>query len=127
MRLRGGWDLIDPQKPHDDPVRTTLPRLWMDSRTHRMRLVRRFGRPRLDPTHDFLLLRFERVPGLCAVTFNGLPLSLDQNRHDHWEVPLEDLPERNELVLDVNLSLHHAADPGHSLPWGEIALVIRAL
>jgi hypothetical protein len=103
----------------------TLPGLWPLGRARRLRLTRRFRRPRLDKGIESLCLRLQRVPGLDRITLNGAPLPLQLDNQGSTEIELPDLPERNLLVLDVSLP---EADPAGSVAfadWGQIALLVR--
>jgi hypothetical protein len=122
IRLRGGWESIDVEAFPRLPAPLTLPVRWSTTSPRRIRLTRKFGRPRLDPRSESLWLSIGRVPGLRSASLNGQPLAIEGLAEGSLEIPL-DLPERNELVLDVELP----ADPGDPSPWGEIALLIRPI
>jgi hypothetical protein len=128
IRLRGAWELIEADAAAEVsgalPVRLSLPFSWPAVSSRRVRLVRKFGRPAHDPAYESLLLTLNCVPGLRGVWLNGLRLTVPDPNPGRLEIPIDRLPERNELVLDVE----PPHPPGDSSPpprWGEIALVIR--
>lgn len=117
IRLRAAWDRIDTSAP-DSPIRVDLPTIWSaDDGATPIRLSRRFGLPRFDPSREAMALELVDVPGLVAIRLNGQPLRLESAPR----VPLGDLLlARNTLELDVDLT---GVDRG--VPWGTIALVIE--
>ena len=125
IRLRGGWEAraIDPMLGAVD--RLTLPIRWDLDRPRRMRLTRRFQRPPLEvPSHLVLLL--EHVPGIISLELNGespVRVSPEQTR---YEVPLGRLPQRNQLVLEIETPRSNDWAGSDAPEWGSIALVIRA-
>ncbi|QEH36344.1 hypothetical protein OJF2_49050 [Aquisphaera giovannonii] len=123
IRLRGGWDCIDPASGADVPVRLALPAPRDAFPARRVRLVRRFGRPPKETLEAGgpAFLRLDRVPGLVGLSFNGAALDVGEGRGGSAEVPLPRLEERNVLELTVELDAEEAEDAGS---WGEVALVL---
>jgi hypothetical protein len=124
IRLRGGWEAIDLDSDDPRPRRITLPGDLARGRKGRVRLVRRFGRPRLGGPDETLSLRMERVPGLITAVFNGNRLPLELLANDPIEFRPVPLRDRNELVLDVDTVAAGDQAGAKPAPWGEIALVI---
>jgi hypothetical protein len=124
IRLRGGWEAraLDGLPPVVE--RLTLPVRWEFDRPRRLRLSRRFQRPPLaEPSQLVLLL--EQVPGIVWLELNGetpVGVSPEQTR---YEVPLDRLAERNQLVLEVETPRWSDRASGDAPEWGWIALVIR--
>jgi hypothetical protein len=117
IRLRGGWLYHDPDGVSER--RLTLPVAWTPGLTERVRLVRLFQRPAIDPGRESLALRLESIPGLVVVRLNGREQARPSARSGSLFLSLEEpLPSRNVLELE--------AEPpaGCSEPWGVIALVI---
>jgi hypothetical protein len=117
IRLRGGWEAF--AVAGGSAQRVTLPLAAFPEGSDRLRLVRPFQSPPLDPARESLWLRLDNVPGLVAVTLNGRPLG-----RPPFDPPLnlplgQGLPARNRLVLEVESG---QADPGS--PWGDVALLI---
>jgi hypothetical protein len=127
IRLRGGWERHDPSGEgwSDHACRLALPLAWAAADPPRVRLVRHFQAPPIDPLRETLGLQLDDVPGLTAVELNGQCLARpDPATRSLW-LPLPvPLPSRNRLVLDV-------ATPGHEIDsatkclWGQVALVVR--
>ena len=113
IRLRGGWERVDPLGRAEGP-RVTLP---LPRPGGPVRLARSFQAPRVDPAREAVWLRVADAPGLRSVRLNGRDLGpadgLEAARA--YRLPA-DLPARNRLEL--------AAEPA-SDGWGSIALVIR--
>jgi hypothetical protein len=121
IRLRGGWEWHEPGGGSADR-RVTLPMIWPSRLTARVRLVRSFQRPPLDPAREALALRLESVAGLVAAWLNDHELARPDPGTTTLRLPLDaPLPSRNVLVLEVDPPPH---DPAADEPWGEIALVI---
>ena len=124
IRLRKGWESIDLDSLDPRPERITLPLPagWRSAR--RLRLTRRFGCPPLNPDIESLWLRLESVSGLASLRLNGRDLPVGPCFHGTIDIPLVELPARNELALELSAA---AGDPaGDSTAWGEIALLIRS-
>jgi hypothetical protein len=110
IRLRGGWELHDLDGEPSNATPLTLPVAWEPRPTpRRLRLVRKFGRPKTGRAR----LVLEAVEGLRAMTLNGESLALDAE--------LPPLRDRNILVLDVVIE---AASEESAAPWGRIGLLI---
>jgi hypothetical protein len=124
IRLRGGWEWFPADSPGAAASRLTLPISWESDRPRRLRLTRRFNRPPLDAESRMVLL-LEQVPGITSLALNGHAVARVSPGESHYEIPLGSLPERNELVLEVEIP-RSAAPAGCPTPeWGAIALVIR--
>lgn len=118
IRLRGGWELEDPDAGAKASVMMALPVVWDASPSpRRLRLVRRFGRPRSNRVR----LVLENVEGLRSASLNGLPLTFEGPSSGSISVDLPALDERNVLTFDVEIG---GADGGPATPWGSIALLI---
>ena len=118
IRLRGGWELREPDSASSGPTPLTLPIAWAPHPSpRRLRLVRKFGAPAADRVQ----LALEAVEGLRAMTLNGAPLAFEATATDRLVVDLPPLTERNVLTLDVERA-GPSTEP--SAPWGRIALVI---
>jgi hypothetical protein len=123
IRLRGGWDWLVREDDVEVARRISLPILWPPTPLAPFRLVRRFGRPTIDPDVESVRLELRSVPGLVAARLNEVELARPEGRAVDWLVPLPGpLPARNELVLEVDLG--PAARPVEGEPWGLIALRI---
>jgi hypothetical protein len=136
IRLRGGWESSPVGAPANSE-RLTLPTRWDSEQPGRLRLTRRFGCPPRAPGRQFLLLILERVPGVHSIRLNEHEIPDVSPDHSNYEIPLDDLPPRNVLVLEVDPSMaHERADareapaggqgPEGSSDWGWIALVIQS-
>lgn len=123
IRLRKGWELIDLDSLDARPERITLPLRAGWGSAHRLRLVRRFGCPPLDPLVESLWLRLESVAGLTSLQLNGCDLPLGQDVQGRIEIRLTDLRPRYELALELSTA---AAPLRDRTGWGEIALLIRS-
>jgi hypothetical protein len=135
IRLRGGWEARALDAMPWAANRLTLPIRWDLDRPRRLRLARRFQRPPLEgPSHrgsrragqPDLRLLLEHVPGLIALELNGespVCVSPEQTR---YEVPLGRLPQRSQLVLEVETPRRDDRAGGEAPEWGSIALVIRS-
>jgi hypothetical protein len=120
IQFRGGWEAIRPGAP---PERLTLPVAWPIAASGLIRLVRRFGRPPVDPAAETIRLELRDVPGLIGLRLNALHLGGPAPGVEAWVVPLDGhLDPRNVLTIEVDLVVANLAD----LPagWGRIALVI---
>lgn len=117
IRLRGGWECLPLGNPEARAIRLTLPAPSATMPPGPLRLIRRFNRP-LKDTNAAVVLRLEDCPGIQEVRFNGdrlEPVSPDQ---PGFELPLDALASRNEIVIEAMPSRSEAA-------WGSIALVFR--
>jgi hypothetical protein len=121
IRLRGAWDWHVPEGDSEVVRRVDLPTGWPAGLGSPFRLVRRFGSPRFDPATESARLELRDVPGLVAARLNGRDLPHPPAGSRDWSIPLaEPLPDRNVLVLEVELGTGSAV-PG---PWGSVSLVI---
>jgi hypothetical protein len=123
IRLRGGWLWQPPQAEARSVAgcRVTLPLTWPAGHAGRIRLVRSFGPPPLDPDRETLALRLEQVGGLVSVRLNDREIARPTPGTTALEIPLPSpLPRRNLLVLDVDPPGPERAPE----PWGVVALVI---
>jgi hypothetical protein len=73
-----------------------------------------------------LLLELDEVPGTCSIELNGQPLIAASPQQSHYEIPLENLSEKNLLILKVNVPAREATPPSADPPWGHVCLLIRA-
>ena len=105
----------------------TLPVRWAPEVAGRLRLARRFGRPRVDAARQCLLLELDRVQGMQTLLLNGEILAAASPARSSYEIPLGELLERNLLVLEVEMSESGAESAGRDLDWGHVALVIRSI
>lgn len=124
IRLRGGWEWQLPPGGLGMVRRVTLPTRWTTGLSGPIRLVRRFGRPPSDPRIEFIELEIRDVPGLKSARLNGIELA--ENAPGSWAQSVlieQDLTERNELVLEVDLDL--IEESRMTEPWGSVALMIR--
>jgi hypothetical protein len=65
------------------------------------------------------------VVGLRDIWLNGQRLTVPDPARGRLEIPIDELSERNLLVLDAELLPGSPGDCDQSRSWGEIALVIR--
>jgi len=125
IRLRGPWEAIDLDSPSGEPFRLALPfERLPDGAPRRLRLIRKFGRPRMAEDRDSgasLTLALEDVDGLTALFLNDEPLTWRRAASGGLIVELPPLRERNALRLDVDLA---PAVPGGLTLWGSVAIVI---
>jgi hypothetical protein len=126
IRLRGGWESIDLDDSDPCPKRITLPVPRGSGQSRRLRLARRFGRPPLDARTESLWLRLDRVAGLRSLMLNGSDIPVRLSSEGSIELPLAELPDRNELVLEVTLPAAAPQEPGGPTAWGDVALLIRS-
>ena len=122
IRLRRGWELEDLDFPDHRPQRVSLPLEAGWAGVRRLRLTRRFGCPPLNPGSESLWLRLESVLGLASLQLNGRDLPLGPCEHGTIDIRLAELPDRNELALELTST---DAQRGGGLACGEIALLIR--
>lgn len=122
IQLRGGWERHDPSARPGRVQRVSLPIEWPPGPPGRVRLIRRFGCPPIDPARESLVLRLENVPGLVAVRFNDRPV--EPPAEAGATLCLDPVLSRNELVLEVDPDLA-ARGGGTAGAWGRVALVVR--
>ena len=134
IRLRGGWEARAIDAMPWAVNRLTLPIRWDVDLPRRLRLTRRFQRPPLeDPSlpgsrqagQPDLRLLLEQVPGLIALELNGESPVCVWPEQTRYEIPLSRLPQRNQLVLEVETPRRDDRPGGEAPEWGCIALVIR--
>jgi len=117
IRLRGAWELHDLDEGDGPATPLTLPVAWgSQDFPRRLRLVRKFGRPRASRVR----LVLEDVQGLRSAALNGRPLALESSSSGRFDVELPPLDERNVLALEVVVG----SPGGPEAPWGRIALAI---
>ena len=123
IRLRGAWDWhVVPEEGEAEVVRrVTLPAAWPPGVASPFLLLRRFGRPPLDPGREEARLELLDVPGLVSARINGREMARPPEGVSSWVVPLPGpLLPRNVLALEVDFR----ELPGLPTDWGSIALVI---
>lgn len=125
IRLRGPWELIDPQAPESQPSRLALPAERLPSTGGPLLLRRRFGRPARIDGRPPCSLRAEAVPGLLRIRLNGVDLPRPDagqgGAAGAFEAAIGPLLRvRNLLELEVDPG--PASRTGAGLPWGSIAL-----
>jgi hypothetical protein len=125
IRLRGGWEAITVHGAEERAERINLPARLVAARQGRLRLLRKFGRPRFDRSKESLSIRMRRVPGVSRVTLNGRQISVESKTEDLVEFVDVELSDRNELVIEVEVPGGLRAHAGETSTWGEIALVVR--
>ena len=125
IRLRGAWDWRI-QTDEEEFVRpVNLPAHWPIGFDRPFRLVRKFGRPPIDPGSGRVRLELVDVPGLLSVHLNDREVGQADGDRLDWVVELtEPLLARNELVLEVDLRSTNRAEAANE--WGAIALVIAS-
>ena len=118
IRLRVAWDRVEIDEVDAPPRRVDLPTTWtLDDLARPFRMIRKFGRPLLDPGGQGVHIELVDVPGLLAVRLNGYGLGAEARIEVGGM-----LQDRNSMELDVDLSGVSVIDP--DLLWGSIALVI---
>jgi hypothetical protein len=127
IRLRGGWECSDADSCESPVRRITLPISWTDDHKRRLRLARRFNRPPVDPQHQVLLLRLEEAPGIRSLTLNGQSAARVSPLESSHLIPLGGLPDRNLLVLEIELPGSREEGESEARAWGAISLVIRTV
>lgn len=123
IRLRGGWEWRNLTAGAAAKQTLALPIEWPGGQVHPVSLLRRFGRPPIDPLHESITLRLEHVPGLRAIQFNGR--SVEGPFDDPLSLPLESIGPilaKNLLILEVDPG--RATRPGEM--WGQIALIVES-
>jgi hypothetical protein len=68
----------------------------------------------------------DHVPGIDALEFNGRSIAPVSPQLSSYRIELDDLAERNLLVLEVEPPTNVKGGAG-SEPWGVIALVISSV
>ena len=127
IRLRGGWEWLGADDTPGSTRRVTLPLIWPPDAPARVRLLRSFRRPPIDPAQERVSLDLSQVPGLCAVLSNGVGLALPDREFSYLTVGLGDLrPDRNQLILEIDTSQARRLG-GATAFWGDVALVISRL
>jgi hypothetical protein len=127
IRLRGGWGCCAAGLPESDERRVNLPIRWSLDCPGRMRLTRRFGRPRFEPDNQVLILQMDQVAGIHSIVLNGRLIAGVSPETTHYEIRLNPWPGRNLLVLEMERPLPGAAAAGASAEWGIVALDIRPI
>jgi hypothetical protein len=125
IRLRGGWACRALDSPDSSERPLTLPVRWGPHDPARMFLTRKFGRPRLDPDRETLLLKMDHVPGILSVDLNGHPIARSAALVSRYEIELAHLLDRNVLVLEIETPESRLGPAGNVAEWGMISLVIR--
>lgn len=125
IRLRGPWEALDLDEPSSEPFRLSLPIEKLDGDApRRLRLVRKFGRPRSTRTaadDEPLKLVFEDVDGLSAMFLNDEPLAWRSSAAGALIADLPPLRERNTLRLEAEIG---PLIPEQSSGWGKVAIAI---
>ena len=127
IRLRGGWEYCRVDSP-GVPERITLPTRWASEQPGRGRLTRRFGCPPLDAGRQVLVLSLQQVPGIHSIRLNQLEIPRVSPDRSSYEIPLDSLPPRNVLVLEVESSLAHGRTDAEApkevrrAPTGDVSL-----
>src|SRR5438132_951062 len=101
IQLRGGWECCAAGLPQSVGRRVTLPIRWSSDDLGRMRLTRRFGRPRLEPGQQELVLQIDQVAGIHSILLNGQPIAAVSPETTRYEIGLDPWLERNVLVLEL--------------------------
>ncbi len=119
IRLRGGWEVIDPGAGDGPSRRLELPLRGSPDPGRYVRLIRRFGRPPIAAPRQSVWLRIARAPGLTGIKLNGSMIPLEGKGSQPEEIPMQGLRPRNELEIEVP-----PLAQGHP-EWGEFTIVIR--
>ncbi len=116
IRFRMGWELHHEQSAEIDK-NFAFPTAWSETLKGKIRLIRRFGRPRPGSASESYRIEIRQTPGLISARLNDQPLELEVRAN-------VDLLKRNTLELEVDLD----QIPRRSPPdlWGDVALVIRS-
>ncbi len=118
-RLRGGWESRTVDSP-DDRQRVTLPIHWDPERAGRMRLYRKFGCPVLQASQQTLVLELEQVPGICSISPNDRLIAGVPSAESRLSLELVGLPDRNVLVLEIDLKVARSRSVATGAPWGRL-------
>lgn len=124
IRLRGGWE-CQPAGSVEPPETIALPCRWDAARPRRVRLSRRFGRPKIDPLRQCLLLELDQASGIHSLLLNGKAIAASSPSKSYYLIPLPDIEDRNVLVLEVETGQTRGDAFGKDLEWGNVALVIQ--
>ena len=65
------------------------------------------------------------MPGVGLITLNGSVLPHQGGEGEPIEIPLPELGERNELIVEVILPEAGLIEGEQRTDWGEIALAVR--
>jgi hypothetical protein len=123
IRLRGGWECVPCGGPAIARNRLTLPTRWLAREPCRLRLIRRFHRPPAGAVSR-IFLRLENVPGIHSLMINGQTLAGISPDLARYDIPLDELTDRNVLEIEIETPAPGASSDGHEPAWGEVALVI---
>jgi hypothetical protein len=126
IRLRGGWE-CQSGCSGEVPERITLPIQWDPEIRRRVRLYRRFGRPAIDQDRQCLLLELDRARGIHSLLLNGKTVTAISPAKSYYLIPLAEIEERNELVLEIEIGETRDEQAPSERDWGQIALVIRPI
>jgi hypothetical protein len=126
IRLRGGWD-CQTGSPQELPERITLPIRWEEKSPRRLHLSRRFGRPAIDAKRQCLFLELAQARGIHSLSLNGKTLTAISPARSYYLIPLTEIEQRNELVLEIETGETRDERGESEREWGQIALVIRPL
>jgi hypothetical protein len=124
IRLRGGWE-CQAAGSAEPPETVTLPFRWDAARPRRVHLSRRFGRPKIDPLRQCLLLELDQASGIHSLLLNGKAIAAISPPKSYYLIPLPDIEDRNVLVLEVETGQARGDAFGKDPEWGRIALVIQ--
>ncbi len=125
IRLRGGWESYRPGST-TVPERLTLPTRWDSDWPGRLRLLRRFGSPPIDPGQQALLLVLERVLGIHSIRLNDQEIPHVSPERSNYQIRLDGLPPRNVLILEVEPPSSQGPMNDDDADWGFISLVIQS-
>ncbi len=125
IRLRRGWQLLDDESPGSLSRWVSLPTRWSAGPGRRAAPGPPVRAAAAGLPVETLWLRLDRVPGLGPITLNGSDMPHQRRDGGLIEIPLPELGDRNELIVEV--SLPETDPPGAEglAEWGDIALVVR--
>jgi len=124
IRLRGGWE-CQPAGSAEPPETIALPVRWDLTRPRRVRLSRRFGRPKIDALRQCLLLELDQACGIHSLLLNGKAIAAISSQKSYYLIPLSDIEDRNVLVIEMETGQARGDAFGNDLEWGQIALIIQ--
>ena len=127
IRLRGGWVCQSASTAADQPERITLPIRWDPDKPRRMRLSRRFGCPPVDRERQRLLLELCQARGIHLLLLNGKEVTGISAAKSSYLIPLDEIDERNTLVLEVETGETHGGAAESGSDWGEVAILVRPI